>query len=447
MSVVAYDTNVCDVCGKVDGFQDMKMQICASCGVCVHEMCYGLENTDEGRKYPQWKCFACAAVGTEMKVSKPGEPHRSILIKSRSTECALCTITTGFHAMHLFYDTHGKEGTPKPLPPNKSKRLEERVAWVHTLCAMFIGRREGVVFGCQKDGTYDGYDVVDDSDSEDEATEENEFNYFDPNDNDAGLYASHHHFVLTDVGKGGKEDCWSRRVRVVKEARLKCHICGVANSVKKDIYAIQCCYEDCAQSYHVGCARWGKLSDRYERIEFNPGEQDESGDEVTECIAKGYCNTHSKRKTCNIVEKKDKNQERRQASHSPSKVRPKRLSGPKYSKLMQEAITVIREAKDHGRDMNRAAKRRKTHWKESGGLNKTDFEDFWTNVCDTITREQEEEEDEVLNDEDDGGKQSNNKWSHLWVPNYRPGLSSFSHWDSVEEITQADMEQDYYMLK
>lgn len=179
------------------------------------------------------------AVGTEIKVSKPVEPHRSILIKSRSTECAICTVTSGFHAMHLFYDTHGKEGTPKTLPQNKQKRLEERVTWVHTLCAMFIGRREGVVFGCQKDGTYDGYDVVDSPDAEDEATEENEFNYFDPDDDDAALYASHHHFVLTDIGKGGKEDQWSRRVRVVKEARLKCHICGIANSVKKDTYAIQ----------------------------------------------------------------------------------------------------------------------------------------------------------------------------------------------------------------
>jgi len=448
MSVIAGTAKLCDVCGKEDRFQDMNMQTCGSCGVCVHEMCYGLENTDEGRKYPGWKCFACAAVGTEIRVSKPAEPHRSILIKSRSTECAICTVTSGFHAMHLFYDTHGKEGTPKILPQNKQKRLEERVAWAHTLCAMFIGRREGVVFGCQKDGTYDGYDVEESPDAEDETTEENEFNYFDPDDNDAALYASHHHFVLTDVGKGGKDDQWSRRVRVVKEARLKCHICGIANSVKKDTYAIQCCYEDCAQSYHVGCARWGKSSDRYERIEFNPGEQDESGDEVTECIAKGYCNTHAKRKAVTIIEKKDKKQERIQSSHSPSKARSKRLHGAKYNKLLQEANTVIREAKDQGRDMNKAAKRRKTHWKDSGGLNKTDFEDFWSNICDKINREQDEEDDELLNDEDDGDKRpKSNKWSHLWVPNYRPGLNSFSHWDSVEQITPDDMEQDYYLLK
>ena len=91
-----------------------------------------------------------------MKVSKPGERPRSILISSRSTECSLCPVTTGNHAMHLLYDTHGKEGTPKTLLPNKHKGLEERVTWVHTLCAMFIGKHEGVIFGCQKDGTYEG---------------------------------------------------------------------------------------------------------------------------------------------------------------------------------------------------------------------------------------------------------------------------------------------------
>jgi len=442
MNAASPTTKLCDVCGKEDGFQNMNMQTCADCGVCVHEMCYGLENTDEGKKYARWKCFACSAVGTEIKVSKPGAPHRSILIKSRSTECTVCTVNTGVHAMHLLYDTHGKEGTPKVLPPNNQRKLEERVTWVHTLCAMFIGRHEGVIFGCQKDGTYDGHDV-DSSDSEDEASEENEFNYYDPEDDSAALYASHHHFVVTEVGKGGKEDCWSRRVRVVKEARLKCYICGVVNGVKKDVFAIQCCYEDCAQSYHVGCARWGKGSERYERIEFNPGELDESGNEVTECIAKGYCATHSKRKNGTIIEKKDKKEERRQASSSPS-IRQKRERAANYNKLMQDANSVIKEAKDHGRDMNKAAKRRKIHWKDSGGLNKTDFEDFWTEVCDSIIREQEEEDDEH---ENGGNKQPNNKWSHLWVPNYRPGLSSFSHWDSMEEITQDDVEQDYHMLK
>ena len=44
--------------------------------------------------------------------------------------------------MHLLYNTHGKDGTPVILLPNKRKGLEERVAWVHTLCALFIGDRK-----------------------------------------------------------------------------------------------------------------------------------------------------------------------------------------------------------------------------------------------------------------------------------------------------------------
>lgn len=241
---------LCDVCGKEDGFENKVLQTCASCGVSVHEICYGLENTVEGKKYPRWECFACKAVGMEMTVSKPGRTHRSILCSSRPFECALCphgygttkidtkVVDTGHHAMNLLYDTHGEEGIPKILPPNKKKGLPERVAWVHTLCALFIGKHEGVVFGCQKDGSYEGQDA-DSTDSADEASVENEFDYTDPDDDNQSLYPSIHHFVVTDVGKDGNEDCWSRRVRLMKEAKLKCYICGVANSMKKDTFAIQ----------------------------------------------------------------------------------------------------------------------------------------------------------------------------------------------------------------
>jgi len=179
-----------------------------------------------------------SAVGREMTVSKPGRTHRSILCSSRPTECALCPLDTGYHAMNLLYDTHGEKGTPKILPPNKKKGLGERVAWIHTLCALFIGKHEGVVFGCQKDGSYEGQDA-DSTDSVDEASVENEFDYTDPDDESQSLRPNIHHFVVTDIGKDGNEDCWSRRVRLMKEAKLKCYICGIANSVKKDTFAIQ----------------------------------------------------------------------------------------------------------------------------------------------------------------------------------------------------------------
>ena len=49
----------CDVCQKIDGFRGMNMQTCKSCGVCVHEECYGLENSHEKKKYSKWECHAC----------------------------------------------------------------------------------------------------------------------------------------------------------------------------------------------------------------------------------------------------------------------------------------------------------------------------------------------------------------------------------------------------
>lgn len=398
---------LCDVCGKKDGFQNMNMQTCTSCGVCVHEMCYGLVNSNGKKKYSRWKCYACAAVGMEMKVNKPGEPHRSILVSSRSTECALCSVTTGCHAMHLLYDTHGKEGTPKILQPTQ-KGLKERVAWVHTLCAMFIGKHEGVIFACQKDGSYEGQDV-DSSDSEDEAPVENEFNYLESDDDNPAIYANHHHFVVTDVGKNGKEDSWSRRVRILKEARLKCYICGIANGVKKDTFAIQCSYKDCAQAFHVGCSRWGKMSERFEHIEFNPGELDESGNEVTECTAKGNCPLHSRRKT-KMVETQDKNEERRLVGQSQGK------------SIAKQPLTHYKQRRDKGpgRDIDKVKKRRKKL-----GQEEKDFEG-----------------NDLVTDDDDGDMHPSNKWSHLWVPNYRPGLAVFTQWDSVEEITQDDVERD-----
>ena len=53
------DKLLCNICNQPDGHFQMNMQICCECGVAVHEECYGLNNTDMGRKYPEWKCHAC----------------------------------------------------------------------------------------------------------------------------------------------------------------------------------------------------------------------------------------------------------------------------------------------------------------------------------------------------------------------------------------------------
>ena len=53
--------NVCDICRKPDGFLDsMNLQQCSSCGLSVHEDCYGLYNEHKWKKYSFWKCYPCS---------------------------------------------------------------------------------------------------------------------------------------------------------------------------------------------------------------------------------------------------------------------------------------------------------------------------------------------------------------------------------------------------
>ena len=141
--------------------------------------------------------------------------------------------------MHLLYDTHGVDGTPIILPQNKRKGLEERVAWVHTLCALFIGQSQKVVFGCKKDGTYLG--EKEDDDDDDDCSEENDgpkdSSLFDSDGKPLITLNNPHHFVL--AGADGKLNCeWSKAVRKIKKERFKCTICGVANDLKSHKLAI-----------------------------------------------------------------------------------------------------------------------------------------------------------------------------------------------------------------
>ena len=76
--------------------------------------------------------------------------------ETRPVECVLCNIKTGIHAMHPLFDTHGPEGRQLVLSASGAgfKRTEQRLAWVHSLCAQFIGCYSGTM-GCVY-GIYDG---------------------------------------------------------------------------------------------------------------------------------------------------------------------------------------------------------------------------------------------------------------------------------------------------
>lgn len=80
----------------------------------------------------------------------------------RPVECVLCSVKSHIHAMHPLFDMPGKDGRQLVLPPDRTgptfMRKGARLAWVHTLCAMFISANEnysGLVYGCDGDGNWE----------------------------------------------------------------------------------------------------------------------------------------------------------------------------------------------------------------------------------------------------------------------------------------------------
>jgi len=120
----------------------------------------------------------------------------------------------------------------------------------------------------------------------------------------------------------------------------------------------------------------------------------------------------------------------------------KKEKAAKYSKLMREVKSVIKEAKYARKDIRKAVKRRKTDWKDNGGLHKTEFDTFWSDVSKYVGQEENDNEGNDVVTIEDGDAPSRNKWSHLWVPNYRPPETSFYQWDTIEQISQDDVELD-----
>ena len=82
--------------------------------------------------------------------------------ESRPMECAFCNVKTGYHAMHPLFDMPGPEGRQLVLPASGAgfKRVEKRLAWVHSLCAQFICSAtytKGCVYALFDGGRYEGY--------------------------------------------------------------------------------------------------------------------------------------------------------------------------------------------------------------------------------------------------------------------------------------------------
>jgi len=201
----------CDICRKPDGFWGHNLQQCQTCHVLVHELCYGMPETNT--KDVHFVCRACRAVGVEVEVNVPsivggvvgddddkdpcstntstGRRHREwIKQETRPTVCVLCSHDKGIHAMHPLLDVHGPEGRQltwngrvKPQHHHhqlhhhqqQQQQAQPQLAWVHTLCASVIcsnASTRGCVYGCDKNGNYYGdEDDEDDGQSSDEEEE------------------------------------------------------------------------------------------------------------------------------------------------------------------------------------------------------------------------------------------------------------------------------------
>lgn len=224
----------CDICWGKPNKQGMTFQQCRTCGVGVHNECYGVDDnyyrSSSSRRSSNpcsFQCWACRSVGTTVKVrtrDADGQRMRFSITK-RPTECCLCSVDDKnhwYHAMHPLYDHYGHTGRHVVLPPDQD-HPESRLAFVHTLCAFVICANNftaGCVYGCTRDGGFQGQD--EDEDNSDTSSVNSDL--MQPKDTDTSDDSIHHFvFCLPSVGRGGQSD-WTRRI--ADNQKLKCYICG-----------------------------------------------------------------------------------------------------------------------------------------------------------------------------------------------------------------------------
>ncbi|KAL3785649.1 hypothetical protein ACHAWO_012450 [Cyclotella atomus] len=319
-----YIKGKCDICRKKDGHQGHNLQQCKSCNIKIHELCYGLVAT-EG-KNPNFQCHACQAVNTQVEVNVPSRigpiskknTRKVMMQKDRPTECILCSFDDGsMHAMHPIMDTEGTEARQLVLPATKDK--EERLAWAHTLCALFICKNRhtaGCVYGLKEDNLPDMEESDDDDDDEEAMDEEEEEDMDDGyekgetvQDVDRDERVDKETSVEVEVGDDSEEnlsgvrsftiasdrvpgyEVWSNQIRD-NRTKIKCYVCGQDDKKSLRI-PVQCIVNEvwdrkhsrspekqfefsefkewrrncpeynpndvCTVGMHVGCARWGAV--------------------------------------------------------------------------------------------------------------------------------------------------------------------------------------------
>mmetsp|Transcript_25994 Transcript_25994/g.30188 ORF Transcript_25994/g.30188 Transcript_25994/m.30188 type:complete len:1138 (+) Transcript_25994:58-3471(+) len=419
----------CDICGNHDGFKGMNMQKCKTCGIYVHEQCYCLHNEYESQKYPDWSCWACASVGKKITVKEKGI-ETEVTINERPTKCCLCLSSAGkYHAMHPLYDKDGPNGHPVL---SKRRNQDHTLAWVHTLCALFIGTNpitSGLVYGCRDDGTFES-SSENEYDSQDDVNFDKYFDFTYKKNGEDVLIGSPHHFVITSD---------SSNTALLKDSRgLECTICKKTGSRR---IAVQCKEDKCYTAFHVGCMNWS--GGNYKKIIFFPGKDDDLP------YASAYCKKHarlnsslkpSKKKIKGdiddvvdskqraeekegivmndsfasnikqIAEEKDNvtksgNEGKQKGNLVVGNINKKTKSNDKKStyyekkrrreesekNMAKDIHTAIEEAKKQGKDVRQACEKRKRFHQEFGNMSKVEFRDAWKNCERIIVKESQPE--------------------------------------------------------
>mmetsp|Transcript_42713 Transcript_42713/g.103011 ORF Transcript_42713/g.103011 Transcript_42713/m.103011 type:complete len:752 (-) Transcript_42713:61-2316(-) len=248
--------------------------------------------------------------------------------RSRPRCCAFCSVRDGIHAMHPLFDNHGSRG--RRIFKRNSKNKKELV-WAHTLCAITLSTDAwGYLYGCYGDGNYDdedenpipkklqlAYRNNDDRPKNPELTGQKMTDFFEQ----YGAAATHHFrcyicppwgWTENKDGLFGKLSNYTQEISKNQE-ELFCSICGerdkkenFTGSYMNLRFSVSCKAndedqykqhkplhdpfdtEECKQSFHIGCARWGGMNPQnLRRVYFFPGSED------TNQVGCVYCNRHA----------------------------------------------------------------------------------------------------------------------------------------------------------
>jgi hypothetical protein len=475
----------CDICGHKDGWMLFRMRKCTECGLLVHENCYALLQTS-GPIPEGWKCHACAAVGKAISVKGIHAPERSMVQASRPSDCALCPVQGGVHAMSPLYDTHGPEGRQRLLSADPSRDLPARPGWVHSLCALGIAAMTGgSVFGCLADGSW-GEEEIAEEDMEGGGSRPQskeggkspkrgggDIEAEDEDDNVGEL----HHFVISEKRYGKEDDDYSRVIsRHRKE--LKCFLCGNHGCPPTHV-PVQCCahheneFEEyreryhepdmpCTTALHIGCVKWTNTR-AYSRAHYYPGHQvglDEEKDDYKDAVVGFYCDLHAEEIWKNRPGGKRAMLPRRsggknaggrnpsaQSQFSKARKKAKARSDEAlrpnpplkannwYAEIKDDLIGIIERALARKADPKVATKRCKDHWQNQTagtGMSKKDFLKMWKDVEDDVksmpfNMEAVEATPSSIQQVDE---QTKNSWAYLWEG--EKVAFEFGDWDTQE---------------